>query len=82
MVIRQPYGLTARHFQVDNTDFEGRLILVDAMWYAQQTCKPRALLDMATLTCESRGGGGGGGLTASLSRSRPSLVTSHCCCSI
>ena len=35
---------------MDNTDAEGRLILVDAIWYAQQTCKPRALLDMATLT--------------------------------
>ena len=46
------HDATVGWFQVDNTDFEGRLILVDAMWYAQQVCKPRALLDMATLTCE------------------------------
>ena len=41
--------------QVDHTDFEGRLILADAMCYAQQSCKPRALLDMATLTCRYNG---------------------------
>ncbi|KAH9375072.1 hypothetical protein HPB48_007512 [Haemaphysalis longicornis] len=35
--------------QVDNTDAEGRLILADALCYAD-TLNPRAVLDMATLT--------------------------------
>jgi len=35
--------------QVDNTDAEGRLILADALCYAE-TFKPRMILDMATLT--------------------------------
>ncbi|XP_043221691.1 cytosol aminopeptidase-like isoform X3 [Amphibalanus amphitrite] len=43
-------AMSGKTIQVDHTDFEGRLILVDAMWYAQQVCKPRAMLDMATLT--------------------------------
>uniref|UniRef100_A0A6A7FSI4 Cytosol aminopeptidase n=1 Tax=Hirondellea gigas TaxID=1518452 RepID=A0A6A7FSI4_9CRUS len=35
--------------QIDNTDAEGRLILADALHYASQG-KPRAIVDMATLT--------------------------------
>ena len=35
--------------QVDNTDAEGRLILADALCYAE-TFQPKAILDMATLT--------------------------------
>merc|ERR1719369_1221907 len=35
--------------QVDNTDAEGRLILADALHYASLG-RPRAILDMATLT--------------------------------
>merc|ERR1719411_1828226 len=35
--------------QVDNTDAEGRLILADALCYAD-TMKPRLVLDVATLT--------------------------------
>lgn len=33
-----------------NTDAEGRLILADAMWYAQEKFNPIALIDLATLT--------------------------------
>ena len=36
-------------FQVDNTDAEGRLILADALCYAE-TFNPQLILDMATLT--------------------------------
>jgi leucyl aminopeptidase len=36
--------------EVTNTDAEGRLVLADALWYAQKYCKPTALVDMATLT--------------------------------
>lgn len=35
--------------QVDNTDAEGRLILADALCYAE-SFKPRLIVDMATLT--------------------------------
>ncbi|RBI71190.1 leucyl aminopeptidase [Roseovarius sp. TE539] len=36
--------------EVINTDAEGRLVLADVMWYAQEVCKPAALVDLATLT--------------------------------
>nr|XP_053636614.1 cytosol aminopeptidase-like [Cherax quadricarinatus] len=38
-----------KSIQVDNTDAEGRLILADALHYASQH-KPRAIVNMATLT--------------------------------
>jgi len=44
--------VTARNgktIQIDNTDAEGRLILADALNYAE-TISPRLVLDMATLT--------------------------------
>ncbi len=36
--------------EVLNTDAEGRLVLADVLWYAQQKFKPRAMVDLATLT--------------------------------
>jgi leucyl aminopeptidase len=36
--------------EVINTDAEGRLVLADVLWYAQERFKPRALVDLATLT--------------------------------
>ncbi|MFU8835959.1 leucyl aminopeptidase [Roseovarius autotrophicus] len=36
--------------EVINTDAEGRLVLADLLWYAQQTYKPRGVIDLATLT--------------------------------
>ncbi|MTJ80653.1 MAG: leucyl aminopeptidase [Telmatospirillum sp.] len=36
--------------EVINTDAEGRLVLADALWYAQDRFKPRAMVDLATLT--------------------------------
>lgn len=36
--------------EIINTDAEGRLVLADVLWYAQQTYKPRAIVDLATLT--------------------------------
>jgi len=36
--------------EVINTDAEGRLVLADAMWYAQERFKPGAMVDLATLT--------------------------------
>lgn len=36
--------------EIINTDAEGRLVLADALWYAQETFKPRCIVDLATLT--------------------------------
>ena len=36
--------------EVINTDAEGRLVLADVLWYAQDRFKPRAIVDLATLT--------------------------------
>ncbi|CAM3098817.1 leucyl aminopeptidase [Paracoccus nototheniae] len=36
--------------EVVNTDAEGRLVLADVMWYAQDRFKPSAMIDLATLT--------------------------------
>lgn len=36
--------------EVITTDAEGRLVLCDVMWYAQERFKPSAMIDLATLT--------------------------------
>ena len=36
--------------EVINTDAEGRLVLADVLWYAQDRFKPAAMIDLATLT--------------------------------
>ena len=36
--------------EVLNTDAEGRLVLADILWYAQERFKPRFMVDLATLT--------------------------------
>ena len=36
--------------EVINTDAEGRLVLCDVLWYAQESYKPAAMVDLATLT--------------------------------
>ena len=41
--------LTGKTIEIDNTDAEGRLILADALGYAQRY-KPAAIIDLATLT--------------------------------
>ena len=46
-VVRSMKGDTV---EVINTDAEGRLVLCDVMWYAQDRFKPAALIDLATLT--------------------------------
>ena len=42
--------MSGQTVEVINTDAEGRLVLCDAMWYAQETFKPRCVIDLATLT--------------------------------
>ena len=46
-VVRSMKGDTV---EVINTDAEGRLVLCDIMWYAQEHFEPRAMIDLATLT--------------------------------
>ena len=46
-VIRSHSGQT---IEVQNTDAEGRLVLADLLWYAQDRFSPRASIDLATLT--------------------------------
>ena len=36
--------------EVINTDAEGRLVLADVLWYAQEKIKPQFMVDLATLT--------------------------------
>jgi len=36
--------------EIINTDAEGRLVLCDVMWYAQDRFKPSGMIDLATLT--------------------------------
>jgi len=36
--------------EVINTDAEGRLVLADVLWYAQERFQPAAMIDLATLT--------------------------------
>jgi len=46
-VVRSMKGDTV---EVINTDAEGRLVLCDVMWYAQETYRPTGMVDLATLT--------------------------------
>ncbi len=43
-------SMSGQTVEVINTDAEGRLVLADALWYAQEKFKPRAIVDLATLT--------------------------------
>jgi leucyl aminopeptidase len=42
--------MSGKTVEVLNTDAEGRLILADAIWYAQQEFEPALVVDVATLT--------------------------------
>lgn len=46
-VVKTANGKTV---EVLNTDAEGRLVLADALWYAQNFFKPQTIIDLATLT--------------------------------
>ncbi|MDA8141458.1 MAG: leucyl aminopeptidase [Desulfobacteraceae bacterium] len=43
-------SLAGKTVEIGNTDAEGRLILIDAMAYAQKRFKPDVMIDLATLT--------------------------------
>ena len=46
-IVKSLSGITV---EVVNTDAEGRLILGDALWYAQERFAPQVMIDLATLT--------------------------------
>src|SRR5215468_355509 len=43
-------SMSGQTIEVLNTDAEGRLVLADVLWYAQERFKPKFIIDLATLT--------------------------------
>ena len=43
-------SMSGQTIEIINTDAEGRLVLVDVIWYAAQRFKPKFMVDLATLT--------------------------------
>ena len=43
-------SMSGQTIEIQNTDAEGRLVLADALWYAQKRFKPDLMIDLATLT--------------------------------
>ena len=43
-------SMSGQTVEVINTDAEGRLVLCDVFWYCQEKYRPRAIVDLATLT--------------------------------
>ena len=44
------HSMSGQTIEVLNTDAEGRLVLADALFYAQKNFKPQLMIDLATLT--------------------------------
>ena len=64
-IIKMASGKTV---EVISTDAEGRLVLADALWYAQKYFKPTALINVATLT---------GGVRAALGTAAAGLMSNN-----
>ncbi len=58
--------LSGKSVEIASTDAEGRLILADALSYAQKEYKPKAIMDIATLT---------GGVRIALGKERAGLLS-------
>jgi leucyl aminopeptidase len=43
-------AMSGQTIEVLNTDAEGRMVLADCLWYAQERFKPKAIVNLATLT--------------------------------
>ncbi len=43
-------SMSGQTIEIINTDAEGRLVLADVLWYAEERFKPRLIIDLATLT--------------------------------
>lgn len=64
-IIRMMSGKTV---EVISTDAEGRMVLADALHYAQEHCDPTALIDLATLT---------GGIVTTLGREAAGIMSNN-----
>ncbi len=60
--------LSGKTVEIVSTDAEGRLVLADALTYAQRNYQPRTLIDLATLT---------GGVVVALGRGRAGLISNN-----
>lgn len=60
--------LAGKTVEIISTDAEGRLVLADALTYAQRNFQPRAIVDLATLT---------GGVLVALGRVRAGLMANN-----
>lgn len=45
--------MSGQTIEIVDTDSEGRLVLADCLWYAQNRFKPKAMVDLGTLTVET-----------------------------
>ena len=61
-------SMSGKTIEVLNTDAEGRLVLADAIWWAQETYKPKVVVDLATLT---------GAILISLAHEYAGLFSAH-----
>lgn len=43
-------SMSGQTIEIINTDAEGRLVLADALWYCNETFKPKFMINLATLT--------------------------------
>jgi leucyl aminopeptidase len=60
--------LSGKTVEIVTTDAEGRLVLADALTYAQNNYQPQAIIDLATLT---------GGVVTALGRVRAGLMSNN-----
>lgn len=61
-------SMSGQTIEVINTDAEGRLVLADALWYTQDRFKPKAMINLATLT---------GAIIIALGKSRAGLFSNN-----
>ena len=43
-------SMSGKTLEIIDTDYEGRVVLADALWYCQDRIKPSLIIDLATLT--------------------------------
>jgi leucyl aminopeptidase len=61
-------SMSGKTIEIVSTDAEGRLVLADALTYAQKNYQPRAIIDLATLT---------GGVVVALGHVRAGLLSNN-----
>jgi len=61
-------SMSGKSIEIISTDAEGRLVLADALTYAQRKFQPKVMIDIATLT---------GGVLIALGRVRAGILSNH-----